>query len=174
LGADYTYQQLQTKSLLTNGYEYRVQTTHIANIRWNISRIFLVQSAFQAGDKNNSSELFASNTYDIVSRQAEPKISYQAGTSFRATLSYMYSYKKNTEVAVDSIAQQSFSNKVQVEIRYSTVTSGSITAHISYTGINFNASENSPLAYDMLEGLHNGQNIVWGVSVQKTLALFCN
>ncbi len=170
IGADYNYQQLKTKSLLTNGFEFRVQTTNTANIRWNVSRIILLQSSFQTGEKQNNSELFASNTYDIMSQQAEPKISYQLGTSFRATLSYMYSHKLNTEVAADSVAQESFSNKIQIEVRYSTVTSGSFTAHISYTGIKFNSSENSPLAYDMLEGLHNGENIVWGLGIQRNLS----
>jgi hypothetical protein len=166
------YQELETKSLLTDGFEYRVQTTNTANLRWNVTRVILLQSSFQTGEKKDNSELFTDDDYDLLFQQVEPKVSYQLGTSFRATLSYTYAHKKNVESmeVTDTTGQHSISNKVQIEVRYSTPKAGSITAHISYEGIQFNADQNSPIAYDMLEGLHSGDNFVWGLAIQKNLS----
>ena len=40
----------------------------------------------------------------------------------------------------------------------------------NYIQITFNDSENSPIAYEMLEGLRTGRNITWGLAYQQNLA----
>ena len=51
-GMDFTYQGLRNKSLLTNGFESRIQRSINGNVRWNISRLFgmsVVGDLFGAG-----------------------------------------------------------------------------------------------------------------------------
>ena len=36
--------------------------------------------------------------------------------------------------------------------------------------MNYNGDINSPVAYDMLEGLQNGRNITWTINLQRNLS----
>ncbi len=166
-GMDATWQQNKSKSLLTNGFESRVQTLREINVRWNFTHSFLFNTNYQNGDKQNSSEFFSRRDYHIRSNETEPKLSFQPTSSFRATLSYKYSLKKNVE---GILGEQSLSNKFGIEIKYNAIRSGSLTAKFNFIAIAFNAAENSSLAYDMLEGLHNGKNATWNVSFQRNLS----
>jgi hypothetical protein len=165
-GSDVTYQQNQSKSLLTNGFESRTLTTQEANARWNITRSFLINISYIKGDKQNSSEFFSSRNYHLKSDETEPKLSFQPSVSFRTTVSYKYSLKKNVE---GDIGEKALSNKFGLEFKYSTVKAGTISARVNYIEINFNGEQNSSLAYEMLEGLRNGKNITWNASVQRNL-----
>ena len=54
-------------------------------------------------------------------------------------------------------------------MKYTAVNSGNVSAKLSLININYNASDNSYLAYEMLEGFKNGKNITWGLSFEKNL-----
>lgn len=166
-GMDATWQQNKAKSLLTNGFESRVQTLREVTVRWNFTHSFLFNANYQRGDKQNSSEFFSTRDYHILSNETEPKLSFQPSTSFRATLSYKYSQKKNV---TGIIGEKMQSNKLGIEIKYNAISSGSLIAKFSYIAIAFNALENSTVAYDMLEGLHNGRNATWNLSLQRNLS----
>ena len=166
-GMDATWQQNKAKSLLTNGFESRVQTLREVTVRWNFSRSFLFQSSYQNGDKQNKSEFFSTRDFHIISNEAEPKLSFQPNVAFRTTLSYKYSLKKNIESVVK---ERALSNKIGLELKYNAIRSGSLVAKFNYIAISFNAGENSSIAYDMLEGLHNGNNATWNLSIQRNLS----
>lgn len=166
-GSDITWQQNKSKSLLTNGFESRVQTIREINVRWNFTHSFLFNGNYRHSDRQNNSQFFSTRDYHIFSDETEPKISFQPSSSFRTTFSYKYSQKKNTG---GSTGEKMLSNKMGMEIKYTTVSSGSIMAKFNYIAISYNTLENSPIAYDMLEGLHKGKNTTWNLSVQRNLS----
>lgn len=45
-----------------------------------------------------------------------------------------------------------------------------ITTKFSYIAIVFDGIEDSPVGYAMLEGLNNGNNILWNVSIDRKLS----
>jgi hypothetical protein len=56
-----------------------------------------------------------------------------------------------------------------MELKYTTVNSGNITAKASLVDVNYNASDDSFLSYEMLEGFKNGKNTTWALSMQRNL-----
>ena len=56
-----------------------------------------------------------------------------------------------------------------MELKYTTVNSGSINAKASLINIDYNASDDSFLAYEMLEGFKNGKNVTWGLAIERSL-----
>jgi len=166
-GMDATWQQNKSKSFLTSGFESHQQTLREVNVRWNFTHSFLFNANYQKGDKQNSSDFFSTRDYHIVSDETEPKLSFQPTSTFRTTFSYKYSLKKNIE---GTIGERTLTHKLGLEIKYNTISSGSITAKFNYIAIAFNADENSSIAYDMLEGLHNGKNATWNLSLQRNLS----
>ncbi len=166
-GADFNVQQNRNKSLLTNGFESRVLSSQGINLRWNISRKYLITLALEQSEKKSDSEFLSGREYRILSESAEPRFSYQPGTEFRATVSYKYLSKKNT---LGMAGEKAMSDRLGLELKYTTLNSGIMVAKLNLINIRYNSEENSYLAYEMLEGLKNGQNITWSFSVQRNLS----
>ncbi len=165
-GFDFTWQENKNKAFLTNGFETRIQRSRSVNMRWNINRAVLVSMNLENGDRINQSDFFSTRDYSIFSNSFEPKLSFQPGSSYRLIASYKYGDKKN---AKGELRERAISNKFQMEMKYTAVNSGNITAKVSLININYNAADNSFLAYEMLEGFKNGKNITWGLSLERNL-----
>jgi hypothetical protein len=166
-GADINVQQNRNKTLLTNGFESRILTSQGLNLRWNLTRTYLVSISLEQSDKKSSSEFLSTRDYRILGESIEPKFSYQPGTIFRTIVSYKYSGKKNT---LGTLGEKVRSDKFSLELKYTTVNTGSMIAKVSLINIRYNAADNSFLSYELLEGLKNGQNITWNASVQRNLS----
>ena len=165
-GFDLTWQENKNKIFLTNGFETRILRTRTMNVRWNLNRAFLVTVNFENGDKLNRSDFFSTRDYSIFSNSTEPKLSFQPGNSFRISASYKYGDKKNTKAITN---ERAISNRFLMELKYTTVNSGSINAKASLINIDYNASDDSFLAYEMLEGFKNGKNVTWGLAMERSL-----
>lgn len=165
-GADYSYQDNRNKQLLTSGFESRISTYHEVRLRWNITRQFTFQCLYKEGVKKRSSLFFGSGNYTIDYFETEPKFSYQPNTSFRVSVSYKYSEKYNSPDLGD---QKAFANNFGMELKYNVLNKGSLQLKANYIEIKYNDSQNTTIAFEMLDGLKTGQNITWGVSYQRNL-----
>lgn len=166
-GFDLNYQDYMNKILLVNGFDSRTNTIKGINIKWNISRRFSLTNKFNYGEKISLSDYFKTRDYDIIYSEIEPEFSYQTGVSFRISLNYEYSDKKNQK---GILGEKAFLNKAGMEIRYNVLSKGSLLFKVNYIDIKFNSNENSPVAYEMLEGLKKGNNATWNISYQRTLS----
>jgi hypothetical protein len=168
-GFDATWQQNSTKSLYSNGFEYRVLVSKNANVRWNISRAFLLTGLIEASSKTNTSEFFSSRDYDLNSLAYEPRLSFQPGTTFRVTLSVRADEIENQSGTIGELAEKI---KSGIDIKYNSISAGILSANFNYIDIKFNAQDNTPLAYEMLDGLRPGKNMTWGLSLQRSITSF--
>ena len=165
-GADFTWQENRNKSFLTSGFESRSINTSGCNFRWNMTSDFLLNLGLEQGIKRNTSDFFSTRNYRIFSNEIEPKLSYQPGNAFRITASYKYMDKKNTEGIIGENAK---SQKFGLDMKYNTVNSGSLTAKVSMVDIRYNAPDDSFLSYELLDGLKNGRNYTWNLSLQRNV-----
>jgi hypothetical protein len=140
------------------------------HLRWNINRQWTLQSSVKQGIKKNNSQFFTARNYHIEYFETEPKISFQPGSSFRVTVLYKYSEKKNT-LSISGIMQgKTTSQNFGGEIKYNALNKGSLIARTNFILIAYNDAENTPLAYEMLEGLKTGKNYTWNIGYSRTLA----
>ncbi len=165
-GFDFTWQENKNKIFLTNGFETRIQRSRLLNIRWNINRAALVYISYENGNRINRSDFFSTRDYNINSNSMEPRLSFQPQNNFRLTATYKYVDKKNVQ---GDLKESAISNKFQIEMKYTAVNSGNITAKTSLINIKYSAADDSFLAYEMLEGFKNGKNITWGLAVERNL-----
>ncbi len=165
-GIDYTWQELRGKNLLTNGLESRGNEFHQIRLRWNITRAFSFQSEYKNGVKSNSSQYFSTRNYYINYFDAEPKISFQPGTTFRVSLIYRYSEKKNL---ADLGGETTNLQKMGVEFRLSKASKAGLTAEFNYFKIAYTGTVSSTTGYEMLEGLKPGENFTWRAGWQQSL-----
>lgn len=163
-GIDYFYLNNTGKSLLTNGFESRKIIQRELRSRYNISRIYSLESRFTLSDKENRSEFFDSRNFNIETREVEPKFIYQPSVKFRVTILGIYAEKVNTIGT-----ERSYNRTASAELRFNEAGKGTFSLSASYIDILFNAPQNTSLAFEMLDGLAAGGNITWNVLWQRNL-----
>lgn len=165
-GMDYTWQQNRNKSFLSNGFESRTLTTQSINGRWNMSQHFQLSGTAEQELRENNSEYFKTRNWRILSNALEPRISYQRGVDFRTTLSYRYTEKRNL---YGDTGEKAVLHKLGIDSRLNSVNAGTFNARFNVIRIDYNAPDNSQLAYELLEGLKDGDNYTWGLSLLRSL-----
>ncbi len=166
-GADFVYTDSKNKSLLVNGFESRTSQTYTINVRWNISKKITFSSKQLSGIKSNTSAFFSTRDFNLAYTETEPSLSWQPGKTFRLSLTYNYTEKKNDEVYGN---EKCFNNKVGVEFKYTKLSSGILLVKYNLIRNIFNGATNTPVSYEMLNGLKAGKNSTWSISFQRNIA----
>lgn len=165
---DYTYQDNQDKSLLTNGIESRRTIIRTFKTRWNITRTFTLQNLFSNGIKSNKSEFFNNQNYYLSNYETEPKIIFQPDVKFRWSLLFNYKEKYNSDLYGGEILK---AQKLGTEVRYNIASKGSVMLNINLIKNLYSSPLNNTLIfYEMLEGLLPGTNTTWEVVYQQNLS----
>jgi hypothetical protein len=165
-GLEFDYQKNYNKMLMVNGFENRTLEKYSTVLRWNITRKIMLNTEGIMGDKTNTSEYFSSKNYELSQYSVKPKISIQPGTTYRLSLSYMYSIKENKS-SIDR--EKAEIHDIGLEFKWNMPEKGSIMTKANYIEIAYNAEENTSLAYEMLQGLKTGKNITWNISYQRSV-----
>lgn len=166
-GADYTFRNNSNKSVMVNGFESRQFAQHILKARWNITSVIMLRVELAKGIKERYSEFFTQNDYAIEMLDVKPEISIQPGTKFRITGQYSYTSKENS---FEYGGERATLNKANVELRFITPEKGNIMSSVAFISIDYNADQNNSIAFEMLEGLKQGNNLTWTVNWQRTLS----
>lgn len=165
-GANYSYQENGSKLLLSNGFDSRLNTFHEVRMRWNISKYYNLRVNGILGRKKNASDYAPTRNYFIEYMSVAPVFSYQPSTAFRISLNGEYSQKDNSS----DLNESAIIRDVGVDMRYNQKKKGSFNLKVNYILITYNASTNTSLAFEMLEGLKTGNNFTWGLSYQRKVA----
>ncbi|GIV32387.1 MAG: hypothetical protein KatS3mg030_689 [Saprospiraceae bacterium] len=154
------------KQVLTSGFESKRTREYFIKIRWNISRSLSFQPRLATGTSEQGSEFFANKRYKITSFIAEPQISFQPSNDFRTTASWRYKTARNTLAPGGENLRTSALN---LEAVFNQSTTTSIRAQFSLVGIRFDGQANSPVGFAMLEGLQNGRNYLWNLTLDRQI-----
>jgi len=115
-------------------------------------------------------ENFSARNYSINTHEIEPKISFLYNKNNRFTTFYHVKNKKNQLQDFENLQQQKFG----VEYFYSKKNKNQISANINVFLNDFKGNTNTPVAYQMLEGLQAGKNYTWNILFNRKLNAFLN
>jgi hypothetical protein len=168
-GVQLDFDYSQNRTLLTTGFENRTMQSQGATVRWNAFKAFNIQTSYTNGYKSNQSDFYKQLQYRFTYHDAMADLSYQFQTFLRLGVKYDFSIKENpTDTVGKQTAQQ---HKITAEARYNRQNKNTVDASLSYATILYNDKgfHNQQLEYAMLEGLQNGNNLVWNVSYSQNL-----
>ncbi|MEZ5173742.1 MAG: hypothetical protein R2850_09615 [Bacteroidia bacterium] len=166
-GIEFNFQRTGSKALLNNGLELRENTFGNHRIRWSPGDKFTLSGETRNGRKISEAEYFSTRNYRITYFDWEPKIAYQPGPVFRASLGFARSIKRNSPELGSEVSE---SNSLSAELKYNVASKGSFQSIFKVTDISFNGNQNTPVAFEMQEGLRTGRNFTWNLSYQRTLS----
>jgi hypothetical protein len=166
--SSYTYLSNKAKNTLSIGFIQNSLKSHQLNFNHKIEESWLIDllSAFDTNE--SASENYASKNYNFNKQRYNPKLSYLFNDNSRFDVFYQYASTKNIVGDLESLKQQ----KYGVSFTFSGSQKGAINGEFNYFSNNFTGNPNSPVSYQILEGLQPGKNFTWSLLAQKKLTKF--
>ena len=164
----YTYLSNKTRNILSVGFIENNLKSHQLNFNHKIAESWLLNLTSSLDNTESISENFASKNYNFDEARFNPKISYLFNDASRFDLFYQYASKNNSIGNEESLKQQNYG----IAFLLSKNEKGAINGELNYFANDFNGSANTPVAYQMLEGLQPGKNFTWSLLAQKKLTNF--
>ena len=120
-------------------------------------------------EKNSStSDNFSSKNFVLDLFSVNPKLSYLLDDNKRFDLYYQYFDKENLIQNSESLEQ----HKWGISAIFTQNQKAAFTFEANYFSNNFNGNINTPVAYQMMEGLQPGSNFTWSIVAQKRLTKY--
>lgn len=164
----YTYLQNKSRNVLSIGFIENGLTSHQINFNHKIKTSWLINfiSAFDTNESLNQN--FAGRNYNLEELLFNPKMSYLLNDNIQFDIFYQYATKNNTIGNLESLKQQ----KYGASFNFSSQERGAINGEFNFFSNTFNGNPNTPVAFQMLDGLQNGKNYTWTLLAQKKITKF--
>ena len=118
----------------------------------------------------STSENFSSKNFNIDSQSAFPKLSYLVGANTHFDVFYQYLNKDNTIGSLETLQQNKYG--ISFGITGEDAAKGAINGEFNFINNTFEGNSNSPVGYQLLEGLQPGKNMTWNLIAQKKLTKY--
>ncbi|PQV51690.1 hypothetical protein CLV33_101618 [Jejuia pallidilutea] len=164
----YTYLSNKSSNTLSVGLLENNLKSHQLNFNHKIQESWLITFQSAVGSNESSSENFTSKNFKFNEGLLNPKLSYLFNENSRLDIFYQYTTKENTIGDLETLSQQKFG----LGFNFSKQKKGAVNGEINYFSNNFLGNPNSPVAFQMLEGLQPGNNFTWTLLAQKKLTKF--
>jgi hypothetical protein len=126
------------------------------NIKGNITR------------NKNTSQNYATRNYSLNNQSIHPKISYVYSQNKIFDVFYQYKKKENTIGNLERLNSQ----KMGASFKSSNQKGTSFSTEFNFFINDYIGNQNSPVAYQMLEGLQPGNNFTWSLLWQQKLTSY--
>lgn len=158
---------VRNKFVQTSGFESRRNSEQFLRGRWNISRAVSTEFALSRGRRTNDSEFFNNKDFDIRYYEAGPEVTLIPSRAFRTTLTYEFRQDDDQLPDGNAFARR---HSFEAEARYNQSTQTSIQLRTSLVAVNFEGPANSPVGFAILNGLQDGRNFLWSLTLDQQLA----
>ncbi|MBC7884003.1 MAG: hypothetical protein H7X99_00910, partial [Saprospiraceae bacterium] len=155
----------QNRIVQVSGREDRGLDDYFFRSRWNIRNMADLFFILERSKKTYQSEAFGDRNLDIEIFRIKPEISIRPTSNTRINIKYNYQDKKQLILSKDN----AFFNELTSEFSFRKASKYSLDCSVSFVSIKYSGKANSPIEYDLLEGLKNGKNYLWNVIYTKRL-----
>ena len=167
----YTYLSNKSSSLLSVGSISSDLTSHQIDFAHKIKNLWLITLQSAIDTSENTSENFASRNFEIDEQRFSPKLSYLLNDRIRFDVFYQYSNKENAIGDLEALQQQRYGVSFSI-VPKNNGQQGSISGEFNLFSNDFSGNPNSPVGYQMMQGLQPGRNLTWTLLAQKKLTKY--
>lgn len=164
----YTYLSNNNRSVLSIGFQENKLKSHQLNFNHEFAESWLINLKSSLETNESLSQNFVSRNYNIDEVRFQPKLSYLFNENARFDMFYQYTTKDNTIGNMETLKQSNYG----VSFTYNNVQKVALTGEINLFQNKFEGNPNTPVSYQMLEGLQPGKNVTWSLLAQKKLTKF--
>ena len=166
----YTFGKQRNKQQYFIGTQENNTKTHQIDFTHKFATFWLFDLMGKVSENNLQTENFNNRNYSIEGKEIQPKITFLQTQNKRFTAFYHYKNKANSLENFEALKQQKFG----IEYYYISLKQDQITANVNVFLNDFLGDTNTPVAYQMLEGLQAGKNYTWNLLFNRKLNSFLN
>ena len=166
----YTFGKNQNKQQYLIGSQENNIKLHQIDYAHKFASFWLFELMGKSSNNNLETENFNNRNYTIRANEIQPKISFLYNKNNRFTAFYHFKDKENQLPSFEQLNQQKFG----FEYFYISSKKNQISTNINVFLNDFTGDSNTPVAYQMLEGLQSGQNYTWSLLFNQKLNPFLN
>ncbi len=159
-GLEHSIQTTRGKQFLNSGFETKKIYRQNITSRYAFTKQTNIVVIAEQQNKENANQFFENRTYKYNVQSIFPELFYQNIKGIRLGIFYKYTEAKNADNSINN----AYIKEIGAEARYFVINKGNIDAKITNHIINYKGNNNSPLAYDLLNGLSNGRNLTWNIT----------
>jgi len=164
----YSYSESNARNVLSFGYVEQETFSHQLNFSHKIQEQWLLNLQTNLDKNKSASQNFSSKNYQLNETRLNPKLSYLLDDNKRFDVYYQYQKKDNSIGDLEQLTQE----KYGVSFTLTQNQKAAITGEFNYFSNDFSGNANTPVAYQMMEGLQPGTNFTWSLIAQKKLTKF--
>ena len=166
----FTYGKNRNKQQYFIGSQENNIKLHQLEYAHKFKSFWLLELMGKTSKNDLQTENFNNRNYTIKTNEIQPKLSFSYNDNNRFTAFYHYKNKENQLLYFEKLNQQ----KIGIEYFYISSKKNQISTNINMFINDFKGNTNSPVAYQMLEGLQAGKNYTWSVLYNQKLNAFLN
>jgi hypothetical protein len=164
----YTYIENTTRNVLSIGFIENSLRSHQLNFNHKIAESWLINLLSSANNNESISQNFSSKNYNLDETRFNPKLSYLFNDNSSFDIFYQYTNKNNTIGELERLKQQNYG----ASFSFGSSEKSAINGVFNYFSNAFSGNSNTPVAYQILEGLQPGKNFTWSLLAQRKLTKF--
>ena len=166
----YTYGNQRNKQLYFIGTQENIIKMHQVDFAHKFATFWVFNLLGKKSTNNLVTENFDNRNYNIDTYEFQPKISFLQNQNNRLSAFYHFKNKENTLEDFESLQQHKFG----IEYFYLGTKKNQISAGLNVFLNDYKGETNTPVAYQMLEGLQEGKNYTWNLLFNRKLNSFLN
>jgi hypothetical protein len=166
----FTFGKLRNKQQYFIGTQANNTETSQLDFAHKFADFWLFDLMGKVTENNLETENFNNRNYTIKGKEVHPKISFLYNSNNKLSAFYHYKNKENTLSEFQELKQQKFG----LEYIYLNGNADQISGNINIFLNDFTGDTNTPVAYQMLEGLQAGKNYTWSLLFNRKLNSFLN
>ena len=168
--ATYTYAKAENKQQYSIGSQDTDTNYQQIDFQHKVGKFWLIDLQGKLSENKLETENFNNRNYEIDVIAFQPKINYVLNNDNRFAAFYHMKNKENTLAEFEKLKQQ----KIGIEYFYTGKSTSQFNANFTTFFNDFSGNPNSPVGYQMLEGLQEGTNYTWAFLWSKKLNSFLN
>ena len=161
-----TYRQISNKIQQITGYEVRSLSEIFTKSRLNIIKPLDFVLETRLGERVSDSELFEIQRFTIDFWEVEPQLNFRPSPKLRLITSY------NLGRSTNQIGDMETSNTrdLGLELTWRKSSTSNLQVSFDWVDIEYNGSRNTPVEFEILQGLRPGSNFLWLVNYTRRLS----
>ena len=164
----YTFLTNSSRNQLTVGFVANSLKSHQLHFNHKFETSWLINLQTSLETNTSESENFTSKNYKLDEERLNPKISYLLNDNVRLDIFYQFTKKKNSIGNLEVLNQQKYGASFAINSNQKAAISGEFNLFSN----TFEGNQNSPVGYQMLEGLQPGRNLTWSILAQKKITKY--
>ncbi len=157
----------RNRTVLNTGFESRRRAEQFAAVRYLFIKKITTKLRVAQGRRTADSELFDSRDFSIAWQAVKASLDYQIKNDFRFGLAYIWSDSENDLLTGGETALQ---KAFEFNMIYNQSATTALKLDLSYVNVDYIGPSNTPVAYALLEGLQDGENFLWNLTLDRQMA----